>query len=327
MEVLMKKGLYLSMVAAISAVLVSSTISYAKNEMITIGTAGITGVYYLTGSSLAKLINKKKKEYGIRAMVEPTGGSVFNINALMNGDLEFGVVQSDRQFQAVNGLENWKEKGPQKRLRSVFSIHPEAVTLAAAIDSGISTVQELKGKKVNIGNPGSGTRINAIHILDSNGIKYQKDISAENIKAPLAPGLVQDGKIDAFFYTVGHPNGAFKEATSGSRKVRFIPIPDVDDLLLKFPYYHKTSIPVAMYPGAANDKDVMTIGVKATLVTSSSTPDEVVYALTKELFENLEEFKKLHPAYSTLTKKSMLEGLYAPIHPGAMRYFKEVGLK
>jgi TRAP transporter TAXI family solute receptor len=321
----MKKGLFLG-VALAASVLMNFGPAMAKTQFVTIGTGGITGVYYPTGGAIAKMVNKKKKEYGIRATVESTGGSVFNVNAVMNGDLEFGIVQSDRQYQAVNGLAEWKDKGPQKDLRAVFSIHPESVTLVAAVDAGIKDIKDLKGKKVNIGNPGSGQRQNAIDALEAVGIDYEKDLKAEGVKASEAPGLLQDGRIDAFFYTVGHPSGAIKEATSGARKVRFASITDVDELLKKYPYYAKSVIPIKLYPGADNDADVPTFGVKATLVTSAKVPDEVVYAITKEVFENFDEFKKLHPAYSTLTKESMLEGLTAPIHPGAMKYYKEAGL-
>ncbi len=297
-----------------------------RTTFVTIGTGGITGVYYPTGGAIAKMVNKKRKEYGIRATVESTGGSVFNVNAVMAGDLEFGVVQSDRQYQAVNGMAEWKDKGKQSDLRAVFTIHPESITLVAADDSGINSIQDLKGKRVNIGNPGSGQRQNSIDALEAAGLDWKKDIKAEGVKAAEAPGLLQDGRIDAFFYTVGHPNGNIKEATSGKRKVHMVPITGVDSLLAKYPYYAKAVVPMKFYSGASNEGDVETFGVKATFVTSSKVPDEVVYAITKEVFDNFEAFKKLHPAYGVLTKKNMLEGMSAPIHPGAMKYFKEAGL-
>ena len=297
-----------------------------RTTFVTIGTGGITGVYYPTGGAIAKMVNKKRKEYGIRATVESTGGSVFNVNAVMAGDLEFGVVQSDRQYQAVNGMAEWKDKGKQSNLRAVFTIHPESITLVAADDSGINSIQDLKGKRVNIGNPGSGQRQNSIDALEAAGLDWKKDIKAEGVKAAEAPGLLQDGRIDAFFYTVGHPNGNIKEATSGKRKVHMVPITGVDSLLAKYPYYAKAVVPMKFYTGASNEGDVETFGVKATFVTSSKVPDEVVYAITKEVFDNFEAFKKLHPAYGVLTKKNMLEGMSAPVHPGAMKYFKEAGL-
>jgi TRAP transporter TAXI family solute receptor len=297
-----------------------------KTTFVTIGTGGITGVYYPTGGAIAKIVNKKRKVYGIRATVESTGGSVFNVNAVMSGDLEFGVVQSDRQYQAVKGMAEWKDKGVQKDLRAVFTIHPESITLVAADDANIKTMQDLKGKRVNIGNPGSGQRQNSIDALEAAGIDWKSDIKAEGVKAAEAPGLLQDGRIDAFFYTVGHPNGNIKEATSGKRKVHMVPITDVDKLLAEFPYYAKAVVPMKFYPGASNEGDVETFGVKATFVTSAKVPEEVVYAITKEVFDNFEAFKKLHPAYGVLTKKNMLEGMSAPIHPGAMKYYKEAGL-
>ncbi len=316
-----------SLAALSLAIILSVGSVQAKSTFVTIGTGGITGVYYPTGGAIAKMVNKKKDIYGLRATVESTGGSIFNINAIMAGDLEFGVVQSDSQFQAMKGMAGWKEKGPQTELRAVFSLHPEAVTLVAAADSGIHNITDLRGKKVNIGNPGSGQRHNAIDALTAVGIQYETDLKAESIKASEAVGLLQDNRIDAFFYTVGHPSGSIKEATSGARKVVIADITGVESLLEKYPYYAKATIPIKLYPGALNKKDIETFGVKATLVTSSKIPDDIVYAITKEVFDNLEVFKKLHPAYATLTRESMLTGLSAPIHPGAMKYFKEVGLK
>ena len=300
-----------------------------KTTFITIGTGGITGVYYPTGGAIAKIVNKKKDQYGIRATVESTGGSVFNVNAVMAGDLEFGVVQSDRQYQAINAMAEWKDKGKQEDLRAVFSIHPESITLVAAVDARIETIDDLKGKRVNIGNPGSGQRQNSIDALTAAGIDYDTDITAESVRAAEAPGLLQDGRIDAFFYTVGHPSGAIKEATAGARKVRFVPLtgPGIDQLIADNPYYAKATIPVGLYPGAENDADVETFGVKATFVTSAKVPDNVVYAITKEVFDNFDDFKKLHPAYAVLTKQNMMEGLSAPLHAGAEKYYKEAGLK
>ena len=298
-----------------------------SRTFVTIGTGGVTGVYYPTGGAISKIVNKKFEEYNLKVTVESTGGSVFNVNAIMAGDLEFGIVQSDRQSQAYNGEAEWADAGKQDKLRAVFSIHPESVTILAAEDAGINSIMDLKGKTVNIGNPGSGNRGNAIDALENAGINWETDINAEGLKASEAAKMLQDNRIDAYFYTVGHPSGSFKEATAGRRKVKFVSITDIDGLLEKFSYYAKSEIPVEFYPNAQNTENVPTYGVKATLCTSSDVSDDVVYAVTKEVFENFEEFKTLHPAYSTLTKESMLDGLSAPIHDGAMKYFKEVGLK
>ncbi len=322
----MKRILAATVFASFLLTLGAAQVTEAKTTFVTIGTGGITGVYYPTGGAIANMVNAKKDQYGIRATVEATGGSVFNINGVLGGDLEFGIAQSDRQFQAYNGQSEWKDKGPQKDLRSVFSIYPEQITLLAAVDAKINTVADLKGKRVNLGDPGSGNRQNAIDVLEAAGLHYEKDLKAESIKASEAAALLQDEKIDAYFYTVGHPNGSFKEATAGTRKAKFIPITAVDDLLKKTPYYAKSFIPYELYPTAENKANIDTIGVQATLITSAKVPDEIVYAITKEVFDRLDDFKKLHPAYAYITKESMLQGLPAPIHPGAMKYFKEAGL-
>ncbi|MCG8452772.1 MAG: TAXI family TRAP transporter solute-binding subunit [Spirochaetales bacterium] len=297
-------------------------------EYVTIGTGGVTGVYYPTGGAISKMVNKKSDEYNLKVTVESTGGSVYNVNAIMSGDLEFGIVQSDRQYQAYNGLADW-DGAPQDKLRAVFAIHPESITLIASDDAGIRSLEDLKGKVVNIGNPGSGQRGNATDILTAAGFDIEKDIKAEGLKPSEAAGMLQDGRIDAYFYTVGHPNGSFKEATSGAVATRFIPLEGsaVDTVIADHPFYAKSVIPVqAHYPGAANEGDVATFGVKATFCTSSDVSDDVVYSIVKEVFDNLEEFKTLHPAYGVITAENMLEGLSAPLHPGAERYFREVGL-
>lgn len=298
-----------------------------KKEFIAIGTGGVTGVYYPTGGAISRMINKKADVYNIKATVESTRGSVYNINAVINGDLEFGICQSDRHYQAVNGTAEWQAQGPQKALRSVFSIHPESITLICSETSNIKSVTDLKGKRVNLGNPGSGQLQNSKDILSAFSIN-SNEIHADHVKAVEAPGLLQDEKIEAFFYTVGHPNGNIKEATSGRIKVSIIPIKGegIDALLEKHPYYAKAIIPRDFYPGARIQGDIETIGVKATFVTSSSIKEDIVYAITKEVFENLEAFKNLHPAYKVLTKENMLNGLSAPVHKGALKYYKEAGL-
>ncbi|MBU0993336.1 MAG: TAXI family TRAP transporter solute-binding subunit [Proteobacteria bacterium] len=313
-------------VSAMAICFLTDTPSFAK-QFVTIGTGGVTGVYYPTGGAISRMVNNKSSEYNIKATVESTGGSVYNINAVLSGDLDFGVAQSDRQYQAMMGEAEWADAGPQKDLRSVFSIHPESITLVASVKSGIKTPYDLKGKIVNIGNPGSGQIQNSLDVLSAFGMTID-DIKAEQVKAVEAPGLLQDEKIDAFFYTVGHPNSNIKEATAGRIKVDIIPIKGegVDKLLDKYSYYATSIIPGNAYPTKATEGDVESIGVKATLVTSKKVKDDIVYAITKEVFDNFEEFKTLHPAYEILTKESMLKGLSAPIHKGSLKYYKEAGL-
>jgi len=297
----------------------------AKTTFVTIGTGGITGVYYPTGGAIARIVNKKKDEYGIRCTVESTGGSVFNVNAVMAGDLEFGVVQSDRQYQAINGLAEWDGKA-QKKLRAVFSIHPETVTLVAAEDAGIMTIADLKGKTVNIGNPGSGQRGNAEDVLRLYGVDFNKDFSAEALQQAEASRALVDQKIDAFFFTVGNPSAAIEEP---AQSVDLDIVPINSDAVKKFvaehPYYIMTKIPAGTYKGV--DKDAETYAVTATVVTNESVPEDVVYDMVKTVFDNLDELKASHAAFRNLNPKEMLGGLSAPLHPGALKYYKEKGWK
>jgi TRAP transporter TAXI family solute receptor len=321
------KVLLVALVAAGLAVMPQGGESWAATKFVTIGTGGVTGVYYPTGGAIAKIVNAKRDQYNLRCTVESTGGSVFNVNAIMKGDLEFGVVQSDRQYQAWNGLAEWKDAGPQKKLRAVFTIHPETFFLVASEGSGIKSYKDLRGKAIAVGNPGSGQRQNFIDVLEAYGMKHEDFGRAEDLKPAESPKMLQDGRIDAFIYTVGNPAGMIKEATAGRVKVSFIPVDgeQLNGLTKKFPYYVKAKIPISFYEQALNKEDVATFAVKATFVTRDDVPDNVVYAVTKEVFENLEEFKKLHEAFSHLTAEEMLQGMSAPIHPGAMKYYKEKG--
>ena len=303
--------------------------SWAKTKVFKIATGDYMGRYYPTGGTIAEIVNNQQEKYGFRLTAKPTSGSVSNINAIMAGDMEFGIVQSDSQYQALNGLDEWKEKGPQKDLRAMFSIHTESVTLIASVDSGAKTVQDLKGKRVDIGKMGSGGRQNAIDAMNASGIDWKSDIKVIKIgKGTDAPSMLMRGELDAFFYTVGHPTSAIKFATVGAKKTLFIPIVTIEKLLSKYPYYVKSLIPVSLYPQTANKEDVKTFGVKATFITSAKIPENVVYAITKEVFENLGSLKYSHPTLKMLTKESMVkEGLTAPMHPGAVKYYREAGLK
>lgn len=298
-----------------------------KATYVTIGSGGVTGLYYPTGGALSRMLNKNFKEFQIKATVESTSGSVFNINAVLKGDMEFGIAQSDRQYQAYHGMAEWTEAGEQRNLRSIFSIHPEPITLVVSEKSGIKDIKDLKGKRINLGNPGSGQLQNSRDVLEAAGLT-EDSLTAEYVKAVEAPGLLQDERLDGFFYTVGHPNGNIKEATSGRIRVLIVPItgPGVEEMLEKYPYYAEARIPHEFYPRALNTEDIKTVGVKATFVTAEEVDTNLVYAIAKVVFENFEEFKSLHPAYQVLTKVDMLQGLSTPIHRGALKYYREVGL-
>ncbi len=302
----------------------------AEEVFITIGGGDISGVYFPTGLAIAKMINKRRPEYRIRAAVEATMGSTFNVNAIMAGYQDFGLAQSDIQYQAVMGVASWAAKGPQTELRAVFSIHPEALTLVAAKDAGIRSIADLKGKRVSLGNPGFTQRRIVVEALKTAGLDPNRDILSQTVPASEAPVLLEDNRIDAYFFTVGHPSETIQKALSGKRKARIIPIsgPGVDKLVAAQRYYTKHRIQMQrLYPGLNEPQaDVDTFGVRATLCTSSSVPGGLVYTLTKVVFENFDEFRRQHPAFVGLTKEDMLTGLSARLHPGALKYFREVGL-
>jgi TRAP transporter TAXI family solute receptor len=189
-------------------------------------------------------------------------------------------------------------------------------------------VEDLQGKIVNISEPGSRHRQNAIDVLKAIDLDYQQDLTFENANTAHVPQMLQDGQIDAFFYTVGHPNQVLREVTAGSKKARFIPIEgrNINKLIRALPYYAKDVVPIDAYPQAGNTEDIPTIGTRATLMTGMDVPDDIVYAVTKSLFENLGDLRSLHPTLMRLTKENMFDGLSAPIHPGALQYYQEAGL-
>jgi hypothetical protein len=301
----------------------------AKPAVVTIGGGYTTGLYYQSANAIAKLVNKRSQALGLKCTVVPSTGSAENVDEVISGEVQFAYVQSDVQFRAWNGVGPWSKKGPQTQLRSVFALYPEALTLIAAEGSGIGSSRDLRGKRVNIGAPGSGQYEFALQALRAVGTDFAGQITITTYQSNEALDLLEQGRIDAYFFMVGHPNMNVREATmSKIKKVRICDVagPSIDTVLRDEPYYVRTVIPMRFYPQAANKGDVLTLGVKATLITSASVPDDVVYKLTREIFENLDQFKKLVAAQWQFTKKGMLEGLTAPIHPGAVKYYKEAGL-
>jgi TRAP transporter TAXI family solute receptor len=311
---------------AVSGAMMSITPSVgAAQQFVSIGTGGVTGVYYPTGGAICRLVNKDRKEHGIRCSAESTGGSVYNINTVRAGELEFGVAQSDWQYHAYHGSSKFEEQGPFEKLRSVFSVHPEPFTVLARKDSGITKFEDLKGKKVNVGNPGSGQRATMEVVMAAFGMKMSDFAVAAELKPSEMAQAVCDGKIDVMIYTVGHPAAAITEATTTCplNLVNVVGAP-VDKLVADNPFYRKATIPGGMYAG--NDQDATTFGVGATIITSADVPDNVVYTLVKAVFDNFADFKKLHPAFANLKEEEMIkDGLSAPLHPGAVKYYKERG--
>ena len=298
----------------------------AADQFITIGTGGVTGVYYPTGGAICRLVNKGRKEHGIRCSVESTGGSVYNINTIRAGELDMGVAQSDWQYHAYHGSSKFEEAGAWPNLRAVFSVHPEPFTVVARADSGIRTFTDLKGKRVNIGNPGSGQRGTMEVLMGALGWTTDDFSLASELKSAEQSKALCDNKIDAMVFTVGHPSGSIKEATTTCDSVIVeVSGPEVDQLVADNNFYRTATIPGGMYRGS--DGDVKTFGVGATFVSSSDVSADVVYQVVKSVFENFDSFTKLHPAFANLDKNEMAnDGLSAPLHDGAVRYYSEAGI-
>jgi uncharacterized protein len=296
-------------------------------KFITIGTGGITGVYYPTGGAICRLVSRERERHGIRCSVESTGGSVYNVETMRAGELDMAIVQSDLQYKAFKGEgEDFHDQGAFDGLRALFSVHAEPFTVVARADSGIAAFDDLKGKRVNVGNPGSGQRSTMEVLMAAKGWTMKDFALVSELKSAEQAQALCDGKIDAMVFTVGHPSGSIQEATT-SCAAKLVPVtgPEVDQLVAQHPYYATATIPGGMYPG--NDQAVETFGVRATLVTRADVPEDVVYEVTKAVFEHLDEFKKLHPAFAALQKQEMVaQALSAPLHPGAAKYYKEVGL-
>ena len=321
----MKASVEIGAALAAAALLSAAPAAQAQQKFVTIGTGGVTGVYYAAGGAICRLVNKDRAKHGIRCSVESTGGSVFNVNTIKAGELDMGVAQSDVQFHAVKGSGAFQKDGAFRDLRAVMALHPEPVTVVARKEANVKSFADFKGKRFNVGNPGSGTRATAEELLAAMGWKLSDFSLASELKADEHGPALCDGKIDGFLYLVGHPSANIQDPTTvcGAKLVS-VTGPAVDKLVKERPYYAKATIPGGLYPN--NDQPTQTYGVLATFVSSSKVPADTIYAVVRAVFDNFDEFKKLHPALANLDPKNMVkDGLSAPLHDGAVRYYKEKG--
>lgn len=311
--------------AAMVSLPAASTVS-AQETTIRIGTGGKTGVYFPTGGAICRLVNRGTAEHGVACEVESTGGSVFNLQAVRAGTLDFGIAQSDWQFHSLNGSSRFEEDRPFPDLRAVFSLHAEPFTVLARADAGIATFDDMIGKRVNVGNPGSGSRGTMDVVLDAKGLSFSDFALVTELQSGEQASAVCDNRIDAMVFTVGHPSGSIKEATTECDTVLVdVSGPEIDALIDQNPYYRTATIPGGMYQG--NEEATATFGVGATLVTSADVDEEVVYIVTKAVFDSLDRFSRLHPALGTLDANEMkADGLSAEIHNGAARYYLEANI-
>ena len=306
--------------------------SLSAAEFISIGTGGPTGVYFVVGNSVCRMVHKEAAEgrksgrkHGLRCAAPSTGGSNYNIGQIKEGELQFGVAQSDWQYHAVNGSSKWEGK-KFENLRAVFSVHPEPFQLIASGSSGINSWEDLKGKVVNIGNPGSGQRGTMEVLMKAKGTSVSDFKQATELTSSEQVGALCDGKVDAIAYTVGVPNGAIGQAIDGCG-AHFVNLnSDVEKKLVnENPFYAFANIPAGTFY-KEQQKDAVTFGVMATFVSSADVSADIVYEVVRAVFENLDDFKKLHPAFTNLDPEQMIKnGLSAPLHEGAAKYYKEQG--
>lgn len=292
---------------------------------IVIGTGSVLGVYFQVGRGICGLVNQNVT--GVKCSAVPTAGSLFNMDSVRDYAFEVGIVQSDVQYKAVKrtgGLE-FVDVG-YENIRSLFSVHGEPFTLVARRDSGIGSLADLKGRRVNLGNPGSGQRATMQVVMDAFGWTRDSFALAGELPASQQSLALCHGQIEAMVYVVGHPNKSITKATDLCDAVIVrVEGPQIDQLVARNPYYSYVTIPGGIYKG--NDEPVRTFGVRATVVVAEDMEDDIAYAIVKAVFDNLDKFRRMYPAFGQLEPERMAkEGLAAPLHKGAERYFREKGL-
>ena len=318
------KAAFIAALGAAGLLFATAQSACGADKLVSVGTGAINGVYYPLGGAICRLVNAGRKDHGHRCMVESTGGSVENINAVMSGDLDLGFAQSDAQYTAAKGLGPFKDR-PQARLRALFSVYPELFTVVARQDAQVKRFEDLKGKRVHVGDPGSATRAIAEMVLNAYDIRPRELKLARDMKSTeLAPAMCEN-RIDAFVIIAGHPNAYVQQATNScDSSIVAVTGPAIDQLIEDHPFLGKASVPGGTYKGT--DQPQASFGVFATVVASADLPEATAYLVSKAVFEHFDEFKRLHPALTHITRASMLEGNAVPLHPGAIRYFRESGL-
>ncbi len=323
------------MALAIGLMISTGSVAAAgKKTFISIGTGGPSGTYFAVGNAICRLIHKEAAEgrkagrkHGIRCSAPSSAGSIYNIENVRNGEFDFGVAQSDWQYHAYHGTSDFKGRQFEK-IRALFSVYPEPVHLIVRDGVDIKEWEDFKGKVVNIGNPGSGHHATVSYLIEESGWDPAKDFKlTTNLSTSEESGALCDGKIDAIISTTGFP-GAFVSMMTDGCKAKLVPFKNAiaDKVLKKNPYYSWVTIPNGTY--STMTTDIVTFGPRSTFITSADTPDWVVYEVVRAVFENLEDFRNLHPAFKSLQAKEMAtEALTAPLHPGALKYYKEKGLR
>lgn len=294
----------------------------AQNKVtnIRIGTGSITGIYYPTGAAICKIFNIYRPSKNIRCIPLPTAGSLSNMQSLTKHEIDFGFIESEIQHELYHDKKNTD-------IRSVFSLYQESFTILVRQDSNIHSFNDIKNKRVNIGAKGSGVRQTADMLFKAYGYNHNDFPKVTQYNMYQQAEELCKGNIDVAMYMVGHPNGAIQEALHLC-KIKILPLSDqkILDFLKMYTHYSKTIIPGKLY--IDHNDDIKTIGVTATLVAMNTLDKKLVYNIVKIIFEHFEQFKLSHPTFATLKQQQMLkDGLTAPLHEGALEYYREIGLE
>lgn len=293
----------------------------AEVKEVTIVTGGSSGTYYPIGGAMAQILTKYVP--GVKATAVTSGASVVNARKVGELEAEFGLLQNDVAYYAYNGLEMFKDSKLDK-LRGVATLYPEIIQIVTLKENNIKTIYDLKGKKVAVGAPGSGTAVDAMQILKAAGIdESNTEIRYLNFKE--VSDALKDKTIDAGFIVAGIPTAAVSDIAA-VRDVAIVEVPDEIYQKLKedYPFYTQVTIPAGTYKGV--DEDVKTVAVLAMLATNADLPDDLVYQITKAIFEHRDELVAAHKRAEDITLETALEGMSIPLHPGAEKYYKEKGL-
>jgi TRAP transporter TAXI family solute receptor len=315
----MKKYIVLALALVLVLSLALTGCAPQKNNFI-LATGGTSGTYYPFGGSMAQIFNSKIANMNVTA--QATGASVENLKLISQKEAELAIVQNDMTDYAYNGTEAFKD-AKVENVRVIGNLYPEVIQIVASADSGINTIEDIKGKKFSVGAPGSGVEANARQLLDVLGMTYN-DFSANYLSFAESADSLKDNHIDGFMFVSGVPNAAIQD-TATTSSLKFVSIPDdvINELTTKYPFFVEIIIPAGTYKG--QDADVKTVAVTATLIVGAEVSEQVVYDLTKALFENQPELATAHAKGAELSLESAVKGVSVPFHPGAEKYYKEVG--
>lgn len=316
----MKKTAKFLIIGVAIALLSGCSANQTKSNLI-LATGGTSGTYYPLGGAMAQIWNSKITNMNVTA--QSTGASAENLRLLNKGEAELGIVQNDVMDYAFNGIASF-EGEKLSNFSVIATLYPEVVQIAATTESGIKTIEDLKGKRVSVGDAGSGVEFNSQQILEIYGLTFD-DIKKSNLSFKESGDGLQNGTLDACFITAGVPNAALQELAM-SRELVLIPIDQehADTLIEKYGYYTQTIIPKDTYKDVT--EDISAVSIKATLAVNKKVSDDVAYNITKALFENLDELGSAHAKGKEISLEEAVKGISVDIHPGALKYYKEKGL-